>query len=136
MALTMASLTPDHAAGFWPDFDWDNRLLWSLDLPSSSMEVDELSWLLDLPVWSSRPPAPLFDLVPRTVIESPGVHVGHARRVLHADLSYPLLVHHHRGRWVVLDGLHRLAKLVCRGATLATVCRVLPQHLAPAPAAR
>jgi len=32
------------------------------------------------------------------------------QRVKDADLSYPILVIFNKGRWVVLDGIHRLVK--------------------------
>lgn len=129
---SVASLTPEHLSDFWPDRDWDNRKLWSLELPTSCLPLDDLTWVLDLPVWSSRPPSPLFDLVPRTVLESPQMHAEHALRIQRANLEHPLLVHRFRGRWVVLDGIHRLAKLVQAGAGVVTVQRVGAGHLAVA----
>jgi len=120
-----ASLTPAHLRDVWPDFDWDNRRVWALAVPATEIEVASLTWLLDEPLWSSRPPEPLFDLRPRDVLADPGAHPQHARRVREADLAWPLDLYPHGGRFVVLDGLHRLARLVMEGASHARV-RCLP----------
>jgi hypothetical protein len=79
---------------------------------------------LDLPFWSSQPPAPYFDLVPRLVIEDPTVHVVHARRIAEADMSFPLDVMEHRGRLCVMDGLHRLARAVRDGEDTISIRRI------------
>lgn len=119
------ALTPEHLRDVWPDFDWDNRRVWALAVPVTEIEVASLTWLLDEPLWSSRPPEPLFDLRPRDVLAEPDAHPQHAGRVRAADLAWPLDLYPHRGRFVVLDGLHRLARLVLQGASRAQV-RCLP----------
>jgi hypothetical protein len=126
------SLTPAHLRSFWPDFDWHNPDVWALDTPTTNMEIADLLWLLDLPLWSSRPPEPLFDLRPRDVLDHPTSHPLHAQRVQVADLLFPLELLHYRGRWVVLDGLHRLARLVDNGAHSARV-RCHPSSAFPRP---
>jgi hypothetical protein len=92
------SLTPEHLRGIWPDFDWDNRRVREVEAPVTEMEVAELSWLLDLPLWSSQPPEPLFDLRPRDVLDDPEGHALHARRVREAELDYPLQLVEYGGR--------------------------------------
>ena len=115
------SLTPDHLRGVWPDFDWDNRQIRAVEAPVSEMPVAELRWLLDVPIWSSRPPEPLFDLRPREVLDHPERHPRHAQRIREADLEHPLQLLDYKGRWVVLDGLHRLVRLVSEDAETARV---------------
>jgi hypothetical protein len=48
-----------------------------------------------------------------------------AARVARADTRYPILVHREGGRTVVVDGLHRLAKLKAEGAQTVR-CVVVP----------
>jgi hypothetical protein len=125
-----SSLTPDPLRGIWPDFDWENERVWAVEAPTGEMAVSDLAWLLDLPLWSTRPPEPLFDLRPRAVLEDQAQHAGHAQRIATADLQYPLDLFEVNGRWVVLDGVHRLARLTQDGARRAAV-RCLPASALP-----
>ena len=112
---------PPEIAAVYVDFDWDTRRLWALELPVQLIERARLDWHLDLPFFSSRPPEPLFDVVPRRVMEDPAVSPVHARRIEEADLGYPLCVIEHRGRVCVLDGIHRVAKACGVGRELVGV---------------
>lgn len=115
---------PREIADVYFDFDWDRRAVWALNVEAETIERSALEWHLDLPFWSSQPPAPFFDLVPRRVIEDPAVHVIHARRIAEADMSFPLDVMEHRGRLCVMDGLHRLAQAVREGRDTVRVRRI------------
>jgi hypothetical protein len=46
-----------------------------------------------------------------------------------ADISHPIDITFHDGRWVVLDGLHRLSKLHRDGAKTVRVRVVPKKHL-------
>lgn len=50
-------------------------------------------------------------------------------RVFHAKLRYPLLVTKWRGKWTVIDGLHRLERYRRRGITIVPVKEVSPETL-------
>ncbi len=115
---------PPDIAGVYLDFDWDKRRVWALDIEPEILSRKLLDWHLDLTFWSSRPSAPLFDLAPRQVVEDPSVHRVHAKRIEQADLSFPLDVMEHGGRLCVMDGLHRLAKIVRQGREQITVRRI------------
>ncbi len=54
----------------------------------------------------------LFDLKPRDVLEKPGKYSYHITRIKEADESYPVCVTEYKGHEIVIDGIHRLAKLV------------------------
>ena len=112
------------------DFDWDRRKVWALDIEPEIIDRELLDWHRDLPFWSSRPPEPLFDLVPRRVIDDPSVHPRHARRIEQADLSVPLDLMAHKGRLCIMDGFHRLAKAVLEGREQVTVRRI-PREAIP-----
>jgi hypothetical protein len=122
---------PPEIADVYLDFDWDKRDVWALEVESELVDRRILDWHLDLPFWSTRPPAPLFDLTPRRVVESPASHAVHARRIDRADLNCPLDVMEHRGRVCIMDGIHRLAKALLVGKDRISVRRI-PRSALPA----
>ena len=107
---------------------WDRERLWSLDLPVEKMAVAELSWQLALPWW--RDGDRYFSVRPLDVLERPDVYRDQLRRTFEADLMYPLDVTLRSGRWLVLDGVHRLLKAVLLGAETVRVRRVPAELLA------
>lgn len=111
------------------DSSWEKRELWRLDLPRRVLQTSALQWHLDYPFWSTKPPGPVFDLMPRVVLASPQKYSRHRERIVAADLSYPVNVGRFGGRLVIIDGLHRLAKAVHRGVT-EIECKLVPkQHI-------
>jgi len=91
-------------------FDWDEHLLWSLDLPVEDFPTRALAWHLDLPWWKGE--SGLFTVRPRAVIHYPSRHPEQYARTLNADLRYPLHLTLNEGRWTIMDGIHRLLKAV------------------------
>ncbi|MBL4684844.1 MAG: hypothetical protein JKY37_09665 [Nannocystaceae bacterium] len=61
--------------------------MWALDIEPETIDRKRH---LDLAFWSSRPPEPLFDLVPRHVINDSTINVVHARRIEQAGMTFPL----------------------------------------------
>jgi hypothetical protein len=45
------------------------RRVWQLSTATEQIPVDELEWQLAYPIWSSKPPAPLFDQRPIDVLK-------------------------------------------------------------------
>jgi hypothetical protein len=99
---------PRTIAEYWYAFDWDVEALWALDLPARPFPIDKLLWHLDVPVW------PLDDLkyalTPRQVLRSPFRYAKEYRRVRAASLVFPIEITRLKGRWLILDGIHRLAR--------------------------
>jgi hypothetical protein len=124
-----------HQRKFPPDIaeyfrsTWDTHELWRLEAPRRPIRIADLEWHLDYPFCSSEPPAPLFDLTPRAVLESPREFPQHWRRVLHADLSFPIHVSAFGRRWVILDGIHRLVSAIAASLEVME-CKIVPrEHL-------
>lgn len=93
---------------YWYAFDWDVEAIWALDLPVSQMPIGRLEWMLDIPAFGFE--GKDYCLTPREILKSPyryAVEYGRAQR---ASLLFPLDITWHRGRWVILDGVHRLMK--------------------------
>jgi len=92
------------------DFHWSQPKLWALAIAPVEMAMAELEWSFAFPVLASDPPHRVYDLTPEAVLASPESHPVHWQRVLSADTSFPLHVMKWRGRWLVMDGFHRLMK--------------------------
>jgi hypothetical protein len=104
--------------------DWSPEKLRSLLLPVTEIELAELAWLLDLPFWRDDE-GTAFRVRPIDVTGG-----WHLDRVASADLASPLDVTMLHGRFVVLDGLHRLLKAARVGR------RTLPARIVPPEALR
>lgn len=99
---------PPTIAEYWYAFDWDVEALWALELPSEMFPIDRLLWHLDVPLW------PLDDekyaLTPRQVLRAPYRYAKEYRRVRAASLVFPIEITRFKGRWLILDGVHRLTR--------------------------
>jgi hypothetical protein len=89
---------------FW----WDVRKLWEADLPIVSMPVAEFEWLLDIPFWDNG--SQEMALSGRDVAAQPELYRDEYKRTMVADLACPINVIRLKGRWTIMDGLHRLLK--------------------------
>ncbi len=119
---------PVHIALYAFDFRWSNELLWQLEVPTEKMNVDELIWHFDIP-WLHTPNG-RFDLKPTDVMTHQNHHPEEYARTMQSDTSYPIDIMFNKGRWLILDGLHRLMKSVDAGKQTVTV-RKIPRELVP-----
>jgi len=90
------------------DFEWDVKKIWKLDVPVEEMPIKELEWHFDIPfLWENEG---VYNLTPRDVIEKPKKHQEEYDRTMKSELKYPIDIMENKGRWLILDGLHRLMK--------------------------
>lgn len=99
---------PPELEPFFVGLEWDQQLLWSLDLPIEELPTRTLVWHLDLPWWKGE--SGWFTVRPRSVLSDPARYPEQYARTLNADLRYPLHVTLNEGRWTIMDGIHRLLK--------------------------
>jgi hypothetical protein len=64
--------------------------------------------MLDIPAFGFE--GRHYCLSPREVLRQPYRYAEEYRRVRNADLVFPIEIIWLRGRWVILDGLHRMMK--------------------------
>lgn len=119
---------PDYIQKYAFDFRWDNHKVWALKLPSETMSVNELTWHFDIP-WLHTPGG-RFDVTPTEIMNKPELHSEQYARTMNSDLSYPIDVMFNKGRWLILDGLHRLMKSVALGESQVQV-RKVPHAMIP-----
>lgn len=89
--------------------DWDEKKVWALEEPVAEMDMKELLWPFDVPFWQ-KDGAERWTITPWDVIHKVSGSESEQKRITEADLSYPIDIMENKGRWFVLDGLHRLAK--------------------------
>ena len=106
------------------DFDWDECKVWGLDVPSEEMPAVDLVWHFDIPFLQLRPDG--HYLTPRQVIDRPDDYPGEYQRTIRADTAYPIDIMRWKGRWLILDGLHRLMKQTIEGAEVVRVRKIPP----------
>lgn len=111
------------------DFSWDERKVWAIDVPTEEMAIDELAWHLDVPFLWKKPDG-YYDLLPRDVIENPLRYSDEYERTIKADTSYPIDIVWWRGRWVILDVLHRLMKLTINEVASVKVRKISTNNIA------
>ena len=101
---------PEVIREYWYSIDWDVETLWALDLPVETVDLARLIWHLDVPIWADggRP----YSVTPRQVMGDPARFAVEAARIAAADLAFPLEVFENKGRLMILDGVHRLARAV------------------------
>lgn len=115
---------PDQIKEVGFDFEWDEKKVWALDVPSTTVDIDQLIWHLDVPFLSENKE---YDLTPREVLGNPGEHDKEYYRMMQSDLIHPIDVMENKGRLLILDGLHRLMKAFVQGQKNVSV-RVIPRE--------
>lgn len=110
------------------DFMWDNKKVWEIEVPVKEINISELEWHFQLPFWNTK--EGYYDLKPIDVITLSKNHQEEYDRTMKANLSYPIDVMENKGRLLILDGLHRLAKAKILGKTKVKV-RIIPRKKIP-----
>lgn len=106
--------------------NWDEEKIWALDLPTIEMDIKDLIWHFEIPFWPNdngeRWTVTLLD-----VIHQKELTKNEQNKMLKSDLSYPIDIVENKGKWLVLDGLHRLAKSYKQGQKKVNV-RIVPRE--------
>ncbi len=109
------------------DFRWDERKVWELDVPIEDMDIQELSWHFDIPfLWEGNN---IYNLKPKEVIDNPEEYEKEYRRTMEADLTYPIDIMENKGKWLILDGLHRLMKATILGIEKIQVRKISREYI-------
>jgi hypothetical protein len=114
-------------------FHWREEEVWALDAPAEDMDIGRLAWHFDVPFWHS--PGGSYDLSPGEVMRDMDGFPEHGKRIESADISYPLdiLKNPKTGRWTLLDGLHRLARLHMLGRKTVRVRKISMERIRSTP---
>ena len=110
------------------DFEWDEKKVWALDIPVTEMDIKDLEWHFDFPFhWHG---GEVYNLKSREIIENPSKYPEEYKRTMDADMKYPIDIMENKGRWLILDGLHRLMKAYILEMEKVNV-RIIPREKIP-----
>lgn len=90
------------------DFSWDEEEVWKLMYPMEEIDISELEWHFEIPFWEWNDGH--YNLTPNQVLNDPEKYADQYERIMNSDISYPIDIMENKGRYVILDGLHRLVK--------------------------
>jgi hypothetical protein len=94
-----------------PNFGFSVNYPAECGIKAIDMAVSDLHWHLDVPFWPDDKDI-LFSIAPNEVLKYPDKHLERYRKIKEADISYPIHIVHFKGKFLVLDGLHRLSKAI------------------------
>lgn len=106
------------------DFDWEEKDVWNLKYPVEKIKIDVIEWHFDVPFWDWKDEC--YNLTPNQVIEHKDKYKEQYDRIMNSDIRYPIDIMENKGRYVILDGLHRLVKCKILGYTEVNV-RIIPR---------
>ena len=107
---------------FWRD----NQKLWALKVPVEEMNIDELLWILKVPFWEDANGN--IVITPNEVVNNPDQFSAHWDKLKIADTSSPIdIMKNKKDKWLTLDGLHRLVKLILDKETTVRVRKIPPE---------
>jgi ASC-1-like (ASCH) protein len=108
------------------DFSWSEEKVWALGVPVEEMDIRELTWHFAVPfLWENG----VYNLTSQEVIDSPDAHAKEYERTMKADLIHPIDIMQNKGRWLILDGLHRLMKADILGMDKVQVRKIPREHI-------
>ncbi len=106
------------------DFSWNEKDIWILPIPVSTMPINDLKWHFDIPFWNDKTGS--YNLSPFDVMSRPDHFSEHMSRIQTADTSYPIDValNPKTQLWTILDGLHRLVKHSLAGVEIVPARKI------------
>jgi hypothetical protein len=78
-------------------------------LPVENIDLDDIAYNMDIPYLESIGTDD-WNMSPRMLIQNFEKETHHATVVKKADLSYPIHLYFFRGKWIIIDGVHRYTK--------------------------
>lgn len=119
---------PESILEYGFDFEWDEKDVWNLEYPTQEIDTELLEWHFDRPFWNWNDK--WYVLKPIDVINNPSKYKKQYDRIMNSDISYPIDIMENKGRFVILDGLHRLVKCKILGMNKVKV-RIIPRREIP-----
>lgn len=91
------------------------------------MHIQELAWHLDVLLWHGEQGR--YSISPNHVLSNPSKHKEQHERIMKADLEQPIHLMRNKGKWLVFEGVERLAKAKSLGHQKVKVRRVVRSQI-------
>ena len=92
-------------------------------MPVDEVDISEIDWKFDMPFWKGENGK--YTIIPNEVLKDIDSYPEHKDRILNADITYPIdIMKNSKDAWTVLDGMHRLARLMLEGNTRVKVRKI------------
>ena len=104
------------------DFSWNEKKVWKLNYPFEEININKLEWHFKIPFWNTK--NGFYDLSPLEVINNSQKFSEEYKRTMKSDLRHPIDIMENKGKWLILDGLHRLVKAKILGHTNVKVRKI------------
>jgi len=105
-----------------------NTKVWALDITITQILISKLDWQFDVPFWEYGNKK--YAITPNQVIKNKTKYKYHYDRVVNANAKFPIdITKNKKGKWEILDGLHRLTKAKIAGLTKVNVRKVSASQL-------
>ncbi len=115
-----------HEHAFDLPFWRDNNKLWALKVPVEEMEIAEFLWILEIPFWEDEEGN--IVITPNEVIKNMNKYPLHRDKIENCDTSFPIdIMKNKKGKWLTLDGLHRLVKMHLNKESKIQVRKIPPE---------
>lgn len=109
-------------------FKTDEPKLRKVPLPIEEIPLSDIENNMDIP-YREQEGTDDRNLTPRMCIENFEKEIWHAKKVIEANLLYPIELYFHKDQRIILDGVHRYTKAVREGHTMIKV-RKVPEDIA------
>jgi len=105
-----------------------NKKVWALDVPITKMSLSKLDWQFDIPFWKHGKKK--YAITPNQVLNNKRKYLYQYNRIKNSNLKFPIdIAKNEKGRWEILDGLHRLVKTKMLGLTQVSVRKISAAQL-------
>ena len=109
-------------------FKVNHKKLWALNIPTEEIEISELGFNFDIP-YLEKEGTDDWNLSINQLLENLEIEPSHANKINKADLSYPIDLYFYTNEWIILDGVHRLAKALLLKNKTILVRRITEKNI-------
>jgi hypothetical protein len=109
-------------------FKIDEKKIMQLDLPVEEIDISEIIDNAKI-AYLEKEGTDDWNLSPAELLKNWQDEPTHARRVEAADLDFPICIYKFKGRWIILDGVHRFTKALKLGNKEILVKKATEEHV-------
>jgi hypothetical protein len=102
-------------------FTLDESKIMALNLPIENVPMKAILANADI-CYLEKEGTDDWNLSPNELIRNFKVEITHAKRAEQVNLAYPIAIYYFKGKWIILDGVHRFTKALMLGRkTIAAI---------------